>query len=148
MPRVEQSIDVEQPPEAVFEYVAVPENYPTIIPSIVALESAGDPLAEGASGEGVVAFFGGQLQFSFESVRFERPEEHVVSLEGGVDGTLEYEFKSIAPGTELTLSLDVDPPEALQGGMLTETVAHEYLRGEVHAALHTLKRIVEDENTE
>ena len=109
--RIEESVQINRPLEAVYEFVANPENLPEWTGT--AIETRKDtpgPLLEGSTFTSVAKFLGRRIESPFEVTAHEAPRVHSHKSTGGpfpIEGTLTCE--EVAGGTRLTQVAEVEP---------------------------------------
>jgi uncharacterized protein YndB with AHSA1/START domain len=110
--RIEESVEINLPPEEVFDYVANPENLPGWSSQVldVQKETQGE-LREGDRYTSVAKFLGRRFETPMEVTTHEPPRLHIDKSTGG-PFEQEYTFvleETAAGGTRLTQSAEGEP---------------------------------------
>lgn len=143
--RVEESVEIDRPPEEVFDYVADPQNLPewSGLVQEVRMQTQG-PLEEGARFTTVAKFLGRRFETPFEVSVHDPPRRHTDSSRGG---PFPQEYIHIfeeaeGGGTRLTQVSEGEPGGFFRlAGPLLEAAGRRQFR----ADLQTLKDLLEAE---
>jgi len=140
--RIEESVEINRPPEQVFEYVANPENLPEWTGTVI--ETRKDtprPLLEGSTFTSVGKFLGRKIESPFEITGHEFPRHHSHKSTGGplpTEWTLT--FEEVAGRTRYTQVAEGEPGGFFGlVGPLLERVGRRQLRTD----LENLKDLLE-----
>ena len=141
--RIEESVEIDRPPQEVFDYVANPENLPewSGIVQEVHKEAQGQ-LKEGDKFTSVAKFLGRRFETPLEVSAHEPPQRHSDKSTGG-PFPQEYTFileETAGGGTRLTQIAEGEPGGFFRlVGPLLEMAGRRQFR----ADLHTLKDLLE-----
>ena len=109
---VEESVEINRPPDVVFSYVANPENLPEWSGIVLDVQREGqDPLREGARFTTVAKFLGRRFETPFEVVSYEPPRRSSHKSTGGPmpqEWTRTFE-ETEGGGTRLTQAVEGEP---------------------------------------
>ena len=140
--RVEESMEINRPPERVFEYVANPENLPEWAGIVIGTrKDTPGPLLEGCTFTTVGKFLGRRIESPFEVTVHEFPRRHTHKSTGGplpMEWTLT--FEEVAGGTRYTQVAEGEP-----GGFfgLVEPLLERVGRRQLRTDLENLKDLLE-----
>ena len=137
------SIDVARPPQAVFEYMDVPENQARISPRLSAVETLGtfDNGAKRASY--TYRLFGLCFDGEVRGVEHDPPETVTFELTGDIEGHIRWEFAPTDRGTRVTYTAAYDlglPPGV---GLVLWPVVDWFNQREIERTLENLRKAVE-----
>ncbi len=140
--RIEESVEINRPPERVFEYVANPENLPQWAGTVIETrKDTSGPLLEGSSFTSVGKFLGRRIESPFEVTAHEFPRRHTHKSTGGplpTEWTLT--FEEVAGRTRYTQVAEGEPGGFFGlVGPLLERVGRRQLRTD----LENLKDLLE-----
>ena len=140
--RVEESVEIDRPPEEVFEYVANPENLPEWAGTVIETrKDTPGPLLEGSTVTFVGKFLGRKIESPFKVTAHEFPRRHSHKSTGGplpTEWTLT--FEEVAGGTRYTQVAEGEPGGFFGlVGPLLERVGRRQLRTD----LENLKDLLE-----
>ncbi len=140
--RIEESVEINRPPQEVFEYVANPENLPEWTgTAIEARKDTPGPLLEGSSFTTIGKFLGRRFETPFEVTAHDFPRLHSHKSTGGpfpMEWTLT--FEEVAGGTRYTQVAEGEPGGFFGlVGPLLERVGRRQLRTD----LENLKDLLE-----
>jgi carbon monoxide dehydrogenase subunit G len=99
---------IDRPPEAVFEYMDVPENQARISPRLSGVETVGTLDNGGKRATYTYHLFGRSFRGEVRGVVHDPPERIVFELSGDIDGRIEWEFETVEDGTRLTYTATYD----------------------------------------
>lgn len=146
MPSIHESIVIDRPQEAVFEYSSNPKNVPRYSPSIVRYEPVEDgPLGEGSRIEGSIKVAGKRIDFVEEIVEFDPPRRFSART---IESPLPFRVTIWSdPVDEETLLEWLTEADQFGGffGKLAEPVVVGMYRRELKADLERLKKLIESE---
>jgi uncharacterized protein YndB with AHSA1/START domain len=145
--RFEASVEIEQPPEKVFDYVADPENLSRWVGPITEVRdvqrAASDQLWEGDNFTIVVKFLGRRFEMSCEVINYLSNRQFSFRSTGGpVPQELTYTFEPTLEGTHLTHSVETEPGTFFR---LTGPLFEAANKRQINNDLATLKDLVESE---
>ncbi|MCQ4334142.1 SRPBCC family protein [Natronomonas sp. F2-12] len=131
---------IDRPPEAVFEYMDVPENQARISPRLSAVETLGTLDTGGKRASYTYRLFGLSFGGEVRGVEHEPPERIVFELTGDIGGRIEWDFEPVEGGTRVTYTAtyDLGFPPLLD--RLLGPVADRINRRELEATLENLHR--------
>ncbi len=130
---------IDRPPEAVFEYMDVPENQARISPRLSAVETTGTLDTGGKRASYVYRLFGLSFEGEVRGVEHHPPERIVFEMSGDIEGRIEWTFEPVEGGTRVTYAATYDlglPPFV---DRLLGPVADRFNRRELEATLENLK---------
>jgi len=130
---------IDRPPEAVFEYMDVPENQARISPRLSSVETLGTLDTGGKRASYTYRLFGLSFDGEVRGIEHEPPERIVFELTGDIEGRIEWTFEPVECGTRVTYAVtyDLDLPPLLD--RLLEPLADRFNRRELEATLENLK---------
>src|SRR4028118_222933 len=140
--RIEESVEINRPPEQVFEYVANPENLPEWTGTVIETrKDTPGPLLEGSTFTSVGKFLGRRIESPFEVTAHAFPRRHTHKNTGGplpTEWTLT--FEEVAGRTRYTQVAEGEPGSFFGlVGPLLERVGRRQLRTD----LENLKDLLE-----
>jgi uncharacterized protein YndB with AHSA1/START domain len=141
--RVEESVEINRPPEEVFAYVANPQNLPEWSGLAIEVKDAPEPLSEGDTFTAVGKFLGRRFETSYERIYIEPSRRYTDRAKGGPvpDQNWTYTFEEIPAGTtRLTRAVEGEP-----GGFFkpADPLIERALKRQVRADLETIKDLLE-----
>ncbi len=140
--RIEESVEINRPPERVFEYVANPENLQEWTGTVIEIsKDTPGPLLEGSTFTSVAKFLGRRIESPFEVTAHEFPRRHSHKGTGGplpTEWTLT--FEEVAGGTRYTQVAEGEP-----GGFfgLVEPLLERVRKRQLRTDLENLKDLLE-----
>ena len=129
---------IDRPPEAVFEYMDVPENQGRISPRLSGVETVGTLDNGGKRATYTYRLFGLSFEGEVRGVVHEPPERIVFELSGDIDGRIEWEFEPVDGGTRLTYTATYDLGLPWPVRLLLAPVTDRFNRRELEATLRNL----------
>lgn len=129
---------IDRPPEAVFEYMDVPENQGRISPRLSGVETVGTLDNGGKRATYTYRLFGLSFEGEVRGVVHEPPERIVFELSGDIDGRIEWEFEPVDGGTRLTYTATYDLGLPWPARLLLAPVTDRFNRRELEATLRNL----------
>jgi len=143
MPTIEAEIVVDAPIETVFEYVAAPENHAEMNPNVVDVTDV-EPLPNGGH-EADFGFrmLGRTLHGHVRDVEFDVPRLRVFDVDGDVAARTTYELATVAGGTRVRFTNEIEPPGAGLVGRLAGSLLGRYMQRNAESTLRNAKRILE-----
>ena len=132
------TIVVDRPPEAVFEYMDVPENQSRISPRLTAVETVGTLDNGGKRARYTYRLFGLSFDGEVRGIDHEPPERIVFEMTGDIEGRIEWTFEPTAEGTRVTYaaSYDLGLPPVLD--RVLAPIADRFNRRELETTLENL----------
>jgi uncharacterized protein YndB with AHSA1/START domain len=141
MVQVDRTIQLQQPPEVVFDFVTTPERTPEWS-STVASASAHDEIREGATFEVEARFLGQRIAMTCEVTEHERPTRYWYRGEKPLRLIMGGTISELDDGhTELCVSIDVDPGRVFS---VAGPLFKRKVRKQLEADLQRLKDVLED----
>ena len=140
---------IDRPPEAVFEYMDVPENQARISPRLSNVETLGTFDNGGKRASYTYQLLGLTFDGEVHGTVHEPPERIVFELTGDIEGQIEWEFEAVDGGTcvRYTAEYDLGLPRAVE--LLLRPVTSRYNRWELKQILrHLAERVTEDADTD
>lgn len=129
---------IDRPPEAVFEYMDVPENQARISPRLSGVETVGTLDNGGKRATYTYRLFGLSFQGEVQGVVHEPPERITFDLSGDIEGRIEWEFEPVDGGTQVTYTATYDLGLPRLVGLLLAPVTDRFNRRELEATLRNL----------
>jgi polyketide cyclase/dehydrase/lipid transport protein len=145
MPRVEETIAIEQPPEKVFEFVTTPEN--DHLWSSTALERRREspgPIRVGSRIRAVDKFLGRRIESVFEVTEHEPNTRSSIRLEGPIEARGSYILEPLDGRTLFRWVLEADPGlGGLYLGRVTDPLVTILFRRRLRFDLRKLRDVLE-----
>ena len=129
---------INRPPEAVFEYMDVPENQGRISPRLSGVETVGTLDNGGKRATYTYGLFGLSFQGEVRGVVHDPPERIVFELSGDIDGRIEWTFEPVEGGTRLTYTATYDLGLPRPVRWLLAPLTDRFNRRELEATLRSL----------
>ena len=129
---------IDRPPEAVFEYMDVPENQARISPRLSGVETVGTLDNGGKRATYTYRLFGLSFRGEVRGVVHDPPERIVFELSGDIDGRIEWEFETVEGGTRVTYTASYDLGLPTPVGWLLSPLAARVNRRELEATIRNL----------
>jgi carbon monoxide dehydrogenase subunit G len=101
-------IEISRPPEAVFEYMDVPENQARISPRLTAVETLGTRDNGGKRARYTYRLLGLDFDGEVHGVVHDPPERISFELSGDIEGRIEWTFEPTEEGTRVTYATTYD----------------------------------------
>jgi len=138
-----ESIVVDRPPEAVFEFMDVPENQARISPRLSAVETIGTFDNGAKHATYTYRLFGLGFHGEVRGIEHDPPELVSFELTGDIDGQIRWSFAPTDGGTRVTYSAtyDLGLPAALE--LLSAPVVDWVNQREIERTLENLRTSVE-----
>ena len=132
------TIVIDRPPEAVFEYMDVPENQARISPRLSTVETTGTLDSGGKRARYIYRLFGLSFEGDVRGVEHRPPERIVFEMTGDIDGRIEWGFEPVEGGTRVTYTAtyDLGLPPLLD--RLLGPLADRFNRRELETTLENL----------
>ena len=146
MPRLEQELLIDAPPERVFALLSQPERTPEWSPSVVSVRRLDSgPLGVGSTTESVVKILGTSQRAKGRCVVFDPPRRLAIqSLTNlGARSLSDTELVPEGSGTRLRAKLEYTVPGGGLGKLLNKLVAADQIRGEFEQGLRRFKAMAE-----
>jgi carbon monoxide dehydrogenase subunit G len=148
MPRVDEEIVINRPPEEVFDFVTTPENDLRWVSTAVERQRE----SEGAIGVGskikaIDKFLGRRIESTLEVTGHEPPTRSTIELRGQITAHGTYALEPAGSGTRFHWALEADP--GLGGlflGRVTDPLVTWVFRRRVQGDLRRLKNVLESSN--
>ena len=141
MPSFSHSVELAQPPEAVFPWLLEQDNVPQWTSDLARYE-ADAPLRAGAHVKQVIRLGGSELVLDLELIRYEPPRTVESRTEtNGIKLTITYEIEQAGAGARVTQTVDAKAA-SLTARMLIPVVAGR-LEKKVTTDLERLRSVVE-----
>ncbi|MFB6251248.1 MAG: SRPBCC family protein [Halobellus sp.] len=140
-------IVIGRPPEAVFEYMDVPENQARISPRLSNVETLGTFDNGGKRASYTYQLLGLEFDGEVHGTVHDPPERIVFDLTGDIEGRIEWEFEATEGGTRVryTAEYDLGLPQVAE--LLLRPVTNWDNRRELKQILRQLaKRVAVDED--
>jgi carbon monoxide dehydrogenase subunit G len=145
MPRVDEEIVIDRPPEDVFEFVTTPENDLEWISTAVERRREGEgPIEVGSRIRAVDKFLGRRIESTLEVTEHEPPTRSSIELRGQITARGTYTVEPTGEGTRFRWSLEADPGlGGLYLGRITDPLVTWVFRRRIQGDLRRLKSALE-----
>ena len=147
MPQVEQSIDIQAPPTAVFALIAdQPERMPEWW-SVFEVQQrvTPPPTAIGSISRYVFNLMGIRIKGEHQVLQMDDPTHLVIKTLSGIDGMFDYSLAEIDGGTRLTVRAAYTLPGSVLGQRLNRLTIEQQNAHDLQEGLSNLKALVESE---
>ncbi|MEF8773119.1 MAG: SRPBCC family protein [Halobacteriales archaeon] len=139
---VEQEIEIEAPPGAVFSFIDDPRNHVKITPGLIDVSDI-EALADGGKrAEYRYKLAGVKLTGTVEDAERLPGRKLVQRLDGAIDGTISYDLAEENGATRLTYEAEYSLPDTVIDTVL-EPIAEAYNRREAEATVRNMKTHLE-----
>jgi carbon monoxide dehydrogenase subunit G len=145
MPRVEEGIVIDRPPEAVFEFVTTPENdYLWMATAVERKPEPAGPIGVGSRIRAVDKFLGRRIESTLEITEHEPSRRSSIRLEGPIKARGSYDLQPLDGGTRFVWTLDAESGlGGLYLGKITDPLVTLLFRRRVRFDLRRLKEMLE-----
>jgi carbon monoxide dehydrogenase subunit G len=145
MPRVEEEIVINRPPEEVFAFVTTPENDLQWVSTAVERRRESDrPVGVGSRIHAVDKFLGRRIDSTLEVTEHEPPTRSSIELRGQISARGTYALEPAGEGTRFRWSLDAESGlGGLYLGRITDPLVTWVFRRRVQGDLRRLKGVLE-----
>ena len=142
--QVRGSIDVARPPQAVFEFMDVPENQARISPRLATVETVGTLDNGGKHATYTYGLFGLSFSGAVRGIEHVPPERVTFEMTGDIEGEIRWAFEPTDGGTRVTYTAEYDfgLPAALT--RLLWPVVARFTRRDLRATLENLREALEE----
>jgi carbon monoxide dehydrogenase subunit G len=145
MPRVEEEIVIDRPPEEVFAFVTTPENDGQWVSTAVERQrEKEEPIGVGSRIRAVDKFLGRRIESTLEVTQHEPGARSTIRLQGPINAQGSYVLEPVDSGTRFRWTLEADP--GLGGlflGRITDPLVTWVFRRRVQGDLRRLKAALE-----
>ncbi|MFB6091987.1 MAG: SRPBCC family protein [Haloquadratum sp.] len=142
-----QEVEIDAPPEDVFEYIADPRNHLKFTPSMMDVSDVGE---NDVGKEGAYSFkmVGVTLEGRFADVTFDPPHRRSYELSGDIEGTVTWTIEESDGGShvEYESTLEFPAPDVLE--TITSPVIARFSRNEIETLLGNLQVLLEESDAE
>jgi len=138
----EAEITVDASPETVFDFIAVPNNHPKILPSLVEISDVEDTEI-GERGKYTFKMVGQAMEGQFADIEFDRPNRRVYELTGDIEGTVTWTIEASDDGSFVEYHQETAPPGPDLLETVTEPVVGTLLQREADTMMENLRTLVE-----
>jgi uncharacterized membrane protein len=147
MPQVEQSIDIQAPPAAVFGLVAnQPERMPEWWPSFELQQRVTPPpTGIGSISRYVYNMLGIKIKGEHQVLAMDENAHLVVKTISGIDSMFDFSFAPTGGGTCLTIRVAYTLPGSVLGQLLNRLTIEQKNERDLQEGLKNLKKLVESE---
>ncbi|HVU13809.1 MAG TPA: SRPBCC family protein [Phototrophicaceae bacterium] len=148
MPQVEQSIEIQAPPAAVFALIAdQPERVPEWWPSFELQQRVTPaPTAIGSVSRYVYNMMGIRIKGETQVLQMDGQSRLVVKTISGIDSMYDYRFAPLdGGGTLLTVRVAYALPGSVLGQLLNRHTMEQKYEHDLERGLQTLKALIEAE---
>ena len=145
--RLNESVHISAPPEAVFDYLADPENYLRFMSGVTHWEVIGDKRKGlGARHRILIRVGAAEIGGLIEMVEWDEPFDIAWHSVTGIDQRGRWRLREHRPGrTRLELRLSYGVAGSGLTGWLSERLSRPIVEGHLRRSLQQLKRLVEHE---
>ncbi len=135
---------IKNQPEAVLAFIADVRNRTRYLPSLKSLtEIKGEPAAVGTTWKWKYAVLGHELEGTGRSVAYETGKRYSFTTEGGVQSTWIYRVEPDGDGTQLSVDVEFQLPEALKAKLPPAEEIDALMKAEGEQVINRLKAILE-----
>jgi carbon monoxide dehydrogenase subunit G len=147
MPRVDEEIVIDRPPEDVFEFVTTPEkDLEWISTAVERRREAEGPIDVGSKVRAVDKFLGRRIESTLEVTEHEPPNRSSIELRGQINARGTYIVEPAGDGTRFRWSLEADPGlGGLYLGRITDPLVTWVFRRRIQGDLRRLKSALESQ---
>jgi carbon monoxide dehydrogenase subunit G len=145
MPRVEEEIVIDRPPEDVFAFVTKPENDREWVSTAVERQRESEgPIDVGARIRAVDKFLGRRIESTLEVTEHVPSTRSTIRLDGPISASGTYALEPVNGGTRFQWTLDADAGlGGLYLGRITDPLVTFVFRRRIRGDLHRLKSTLE-----
>jgi carbon monoxide dehydrogenase subunit G len=145
MPRVTESADIANSPEAVFAFIAdAPERAATFIPGLNRISNVSQPQgAVGQTWDYEFNWFGLVISGQSRCTKYDKPSVYQFQTVTGNPSTWTYRTERNGDGTRLTLDVDYELPQSQLARFATAGVLEEMNRNRAREIVANLKALME-----
>jgi carbon monoxide dehydrogenase subunit G len=145
MPRVEEGIVIDRPPEAVFEFVTTPEkDYLWMATAVERKPEPAGPIGVGSRIRAVDKFLGRRIESTLEITEHEPSRRSAIRLEGPIKARGSYDLQPLDGRTRFVWTLGAESGlGGLYLGKLTDPLVTLLFRRRVRFDLRRLKETLE-----
>jgi hypothetical protein len=145
MPRVEEEIIIDRPPEDVFAYLTTPENDLEWVSTAIERRREGEgEIGAGSRIRAVDRFLGRRIESILEVTEHVPPSRSAIRLEGPITAQGTYLLEPAFGGTRFRWALEAEPGlGGLYLGRLTDPLVTFVFRRRVKGDLRRLKEVLE-----
>ena len=146
MPRVEETILIERPPDDVFEFVAAPENdHRWFGTAVERIREPDEAIRVGSKVHAVDKFLGRRIRSTFEVTEHEPPRRSSIRMDRPFAASGSYVLEPADGGTRFRWIMDADPGLGrLYLGRIADPLVAGIFRRGVRGDLRRLKRVLEE----
>ncbi len=144
---LEATTVIDRPPEAVFEYMDIPENQARISPRLSAVETIGTLDNGGKRASYTYRLFGLNFEGEVRGIEHDPPKRIAFEMTGDIDGRIEWTFEPTEGDTRVTyaVSYDLGLPSLL--APLFAPLADRFNRRELEMTLENLAHRMRSERS-
>jgi carbon monoxide dehydrogenase subunit G len=148
MPRVEEEIVIDRPPEEVFPFVTTPENDLEWLSTAVERQrEAEGPIEVGSRIHAVDKFLGRRIESTLEVTEHQPSTRSTIRLEGPISAKGTYVLEPAGAGTRFRWILDAEPGlGGLYLGKITDPLVTFVFRRRIKSDLRRLKGTLEGQS--
>jgi uncharacterized protein YndB with AHSA1/START domain len=143
MSTIEAEILIDAPIEAVFEYVATPENHTDMNPNITEVTGVEELPNGGHEADFSFRMLGKTLHGHVRDIEIVPPERRVFDVEGDVDARTTYELSTEDGTTRFAFTNEVDPPSTGVFGRLLDSFLGWYLKRNAKSTMENTRLLLE-----
>lgn len=141
MIEVEAETTIDASPETVFEFLAVPNNHPKILPSLVEISDV-EEADIGQQGWYVYKMIGKTMEGQFTDTEFDRPNRRAYDLIGDIRGTVTWSVEESNGGAHVVYHQETEPPGPDLFETVTEPIAQSFIQREADTMMENLRTLV------
>ncbi len=140
---IDVSVQIENTPQAVLNYVADIRNRPLFIGPLKSVSDVeGDPTGVGTKWNWTWVALGMEFQGTAESLQHDPGKVYSFKTEGGITSTWTYRAEPEGDGTMLTINVDFDVPANAVSLLPVESVAERMKKAEAERVAENLQLIL------
>jgi len=145
MPRVDERITIDRPPEEVFAFVTTPENdYLWVGTAVERRREPEGPIGVGSKIHAVDRFLGRRIESTLEITEHEPSSRSTIRLRGPISAEGTYEVAALGGRTSFRWTLEAEPGlGGLYLGRITDPLVTFMFRRRVRFDLRNLKEVLE-----
>ncbi len=146
MSKIERSINIKAPVEAVWNYLEDATHLPAIWPSLMEVKDIKPSPLGGSNYRFVYKMVGVRLEGSSEVAEYEKNKHAVRRSKGGIESTFTWDFRTANGGTKVNLAVEYRLPAPVLS-KLAEPFVLKANENEADAFLANLKAVMETQTS-
>ena len=143
---LEQTIQIEAPPQRVFDFLTDPAKIPLVMPSLIENTNIPPlPLKENSSFHWKYQMFGVVLEGEWTVTKIESPRRYAAHTAGDTTSDWDYSLSEAGDGTSVSLVVSYETPKSVLGAVGL-AVIQKINQKELDTYLTNLKTVLEMQN--